>query len=151
MNMQAAILILPLIIASTDTFAGASFYPPGHFAIDGIPVNCGSYPTIVTPSIPDSAMFNGQAILLNPTVMGGLPTSLKLYVYAHECAHGMGYFNESQADCVAIKIGRNQGWFPPQAFNGLVLMFQNNPGSLRHPPGPMRVQNMFQCYQDTSS
>ncbi|WP_156338079.1 hypothetical protein [Pseudomonas sp. MIACH] len=151
MNIQAAALTLTIIATSMETFAGANFYPPGHFAIDGVPVNCRMYPTIVTTSIPDSAMFNGQAILLNPAVIGGLPTPLKLYVYAHECAHGMGYINESQADCVAIKTGRNQGWFPPQAFNDLIVMFQNNPGSLRHPPGPVRVQNMYQCYQDTSS
>ena len=25
--------------------------------------------------------------------------------------------------------------------------FENNPGTLRHPPGPVRVSNMMQCYQ----
>ena len=151
MNKNIAALSTFTLIISTNALGGANYYPPNTLTIDGIPVACNAYPTIVTTSIPDSAIFNGQAILLNPAAMGGLPTPLKLYIYAHECAHGMGFMNESQADCVAIKIGRNQGWFPPQAFYSLAAMFQNNPGSLRHPPGPMRVQNMYQCYQDTSS
>lgn len=127
--------------------ANAQVYPPGQFAIDGIPVVCGGLPTIVTPNIPDAGINNGQAILLNPLVLGRLPTVLKLYVYAHECGHAVVGGNEVGADCWAIRTGRDQGWFPPQAFNLLIEFFQNNHGSLRHPPGAVRVNNMMHCYQ----
>ena len=126
--------------------AHAQMYPPGTFSIDGIPVVCGGVPTIVTPNIPDGGMNNGHAILMNPVALGNLPTVLKLYVYAHECGHSVVGANEMNADCWAIRTGRNQGWFPPQAFGYLMQMFQNNPGSLRHPPGEMRVRLMMQCY-----
>jgi hypothetical protein len=122
-------------------------FPPGQFALDGYPVVCGNAPTIVTPQIPDAAMNNGQAILLNPMVMGRLPTVLKLFVYAHECGHFFAGSNETGADCWAIRTGRDQGWFPPQAFQALIAMFRNNPGSMRHPPGMIRVNNMMTCYQ----
>lgn len=151
MKTIASLLTFSLMTLYNNAVAGPAFYPPGNFAIDGMPVNCGNYPTILNPRLPDSGMFNGQSIMLNPVALSQMPTSLKLYVYAHECAHGMGFLNESDADCVAIKTGRNQGWFPPQQFNYLVIMFQNNPGSLRHPPGLMRVRHMADCYKDLSS
>ncbi len=142
-------LLVPMLlgIAALDD-AKAQVYPPGQFALDGVPVVCGNMLTVVTPNIPDVAMNNGQAILLNPMVMGGLPTVLKLYWYAHECGHSFVGADEVQADCWAIQTGRDQGWFPPQAFALLMQMFRNNPGDLRHPSGPDRVQYMLQCYQN---
>ncbi len=142
-----AILAITVLGISVANSASAQVYPPGRFSIDGIPVVCGNVPTVVTTNIPDAGMFNGQAILLNPAVLGRLPTVLKLYIYAHECGHAVVGSDEVAADCWAIRVGRDQGWFPPQAFGYLVEFFRNNPGSMRHPPGPVRVQNMMQCYQ----
>ena len=127
--------------------AQAQVYAPGQFTIDGIALSCGAYPTVVTTQIPDAGMFNGRAILLNPNALGRMPTVLKMFVYAHECGHAVVGADEVAADCWAIRLGRDQGWFPPQAFNLLMQMFAGNPGSLRHPPGHARVQNMLQCYQ----
>lgn len=127
--------------------ASAQVYGPGQFAMDGIPVVCGGLPTIVTPNIPDAGINNGQAILLNPLVLGPLPTVLKLYIYAHECGHAVVGGDEVGADCWAIRTGRDQGWFPPQSFTLLIQFLKNNPGSMRHPPGLIRVQNMMNCYQ----
>lgn len=141
------LLLAELLALVSGTAANAQIYPPGQFAIDGIPVICGGLPTVVTANIPDAAMNNGQEVLMNPMLLGQLPTVLKLYVYAHECGHAAVGPNEVGADCWAIRTGRDQGWFPPQAFALLIQFFQNNPGSLRHPPGPVRVQNMMQCYQ----
>lgn len=140
-------LVASLLAAALSAPVQAQVYGPGQFAIDGIPVVCGGMPTLVTSNIPDAAMNNGQAILMNPMALGRLPTVLKLYVYAHECGHSVVGTSEVAADCWAIRTGRDQGWFPPQAFQLLMAFFQNNPGSLRHPPGPQRVQNMMACYQ----
>lgn len=136
------------VIALTPGFeeVHAQVIPPGYLHIDGIQVNCGPYPTIVTPQIADSAMFNGQAILLNPVVLSRMPTTLKLYTYGHECGHAMVGASETDADCWSVRTGRDQGWFPPQAFQLLIAMFRNNPGDLTHPPGPARVANMISCY-----
>ena len=146
MRIKALALAAALSLASTP--ASSQVYPPGSFSIDGIPVVCGSLPTILTPNIPDVAMNNGQAILINPLVAGQLPTVLKLFWYAHECGHAFVGANEVRADCWAIRVGRNQGWFPSQAFSSLIEMFRYNTGDMRHPPGPARVNEMIQCYQD---
>lgn len=142
--------ILPVVVlailAATGAY-GQQVVPPGQMRIDGFPVNCGGYPTVLNPQLPDAGFFNGQAIFLNPQVLGQLPTPLKLYWYAHECAHGLGIADEAAADCWAVRTGRDQGWFPPAAFGALMQMFGGNPGSIRHLPGPLRVQNMIRCYQ----
>ena len=135
------------LVAAAALPAQAQTFAPGQFAIDGIPLACGPYPTVVTGQMSDSGMFNGQAIFLNPVALGRMPTALKLFVYAHECGHAVVGGNEMAADCWAVRLGRDQGWFPPQAFGMLMQMFAGNPGSVRHPPGVTRVQNMWQCYQ----
>ncbi len=120
--------------------------PPGEFTISGVPVSCGSLPTVIDMNLPDTAMFNGSAILVNPSRVVGWPTPLKMWAYAHECGHFYQGVNEMAADCWAIKTGRNQGWFPPAAFNSIIALFQSNPGDLHHPPGVVRIENMRACY-----
>lgn len=121
--------------------------PPGQFTIDGISVSCRMMPTVITENINDTAMNNGQAILLNANAFFSLPTFLKLWIYAHECGHSVFGPNEDAADCFATKLGRNQGWFPPPAFQQLVAFFANNPGNWTHRPGQQRLQNIAACYQ----
>lgn len=116
------------------------------FSIDGIPVHCGGMPTVLIPTIPDVAMNNGAAILINPSVFFRLPTVLKLFWYGHECGHTYVGADEVGADCWSIRAGRDQGWFPPQAFSLLIDMFRNNRGDTTHPPGPARVRAMIRCY-----
>jgi hypothetical protein len=125
----------------------AQVFPPGTFQIDGIPVNCGPVTFVLTPTLGDVGISNMQGqIFLNPVVLQRLPTVLKLYWVAHECGHYQVGADEIAADCWAIRTGRDQGWFPPEAFQALMVMFQNNPGDIRHPSGPIRVTAMMQCY-----
>lgn len=144
---KTAALILALLGVTCPPLHAQQVFPPGTFAIDGFPVSCGGYPTVLAPQLQDAGFFDGRALILNPIAIGRLPTPLKLYIYAHECAHGLGIMNEAEADCWAIRTGRDQSWFSPQAFNYLMMFFQNNPGSSRHPPGPARVRNMMACYE----
>jgi hypothetical protein len=141
------------LIVATVMFwcvSGASaqqVYPAGSFTLDGFPVVCGPLPTVVA-QLPDAAMNNGQAILINPFVLASFPTVLKLWAYAHECGHVFSGADEIGADCWGVTTGKHQGWFPPQAFAYLIQLFGNNPGNLTHPPGPVRIQAMMQCYQN---
>ena len=99
--------------------------------------------------------FGNPIMILNPVMMNQLPGVLQLFWYGHECAHHvLGHIaypsrtRESDADCWSVRTGRNQGWFPPQAFQALTVMLGNNPGSpWGHLPGPLRIQNMVNCYQ----
>lgn len=146
----AALAILSGSVFGRATDALAQAYPPGTFRVDGIPVVCGPVVFVVTPQVPDVGMADGQGrIFLNPMFLAGLPTPLKLYWVAHECGHYFVGANEVAADCWAVRVGKAQGWFPPQAFQGMIAMFQNNPGDMVHPSGMQRVSNMMACYQSS--
>lgn len=132
--------------AISSSVRAQQIFPPGTFAVDGIPVACGSITFVVDPYLPDVGMASPGVIHLNSSILSRLVTPMKLFWVAHECGHHFVGTNESAADCWAIRTGRQQGWFPPSAFNNLMFMFQNNQGDISHPPGPLRVQQMMQCY-----
>lgn len=147
MPKRAALLFASLIgLLAPDTSLSKQAYPPGSFYIDGLPVVCGPTVFVVEPRLNDVGMAQPGIIYLNPNYFVPLPTSLKLFWAAHECGHQVVGINESAADCWAIRTGRAQGWFPPDQFNYMIEMFRNNPGDMRHPPGPRRVQDMIYCY-----
>lgn len=132
--------------------------------IAGYPVFCNDFrglpvQLIVDPTLNDVGRatldaYGRPIMLLNPTVLQRLSPELQLFWYGHECAHHvLGHAvrphlgNESEADCWAVRTGRAQGWFPPQAFHGLTQMLYANPGTGEgHLPGPQRIQNMIACY-----
>ncbi|MFB6449581.1 hypothetical protein [Bradyrhizobium tunisiense] len=143
-GMPAAILAA-LILSVLDS--EAQQFPPGTFSIDGIPIVCGTNTFIMNAALPDVGMNHGNGFIsLNPMILAQLPTVLKLYWVGHECGHSFVGMNEVAADCWAVRTGKAQNWFPPAAFAGLMAMFQNNPGDMAHPAGPVRVQMMWQCY-----
>ena len=133
--------------------------------IAGVPVNCvdaygAPVVTISAPYLGDVGMAriesNGvRVIYLNPFILNNLPPSVQLFVYAHECAHhalghtyGFNQFSrEIEADCWAIRTGRDHDWITPNALTMLSYYYIGNPGSFwGHLPGPQRVQNFFNCY-----
>lgn len=121
--------------------------PDGQLTIAGMPVHCAGRPTVLDPSLADSGQTDGRFIRLNPYVLQQMPPFVQLFAYAHECGHIMTGMDEVRADAWAVCTGKQQGWFPPQAFQQMMYWFQNNPGDLAHPPGIPRVQMMIQAYQ----
>ena len=133
------------LVVCTPTATAQQVFPPGTFSIDGFAVNCGSAVTIVTPNIPDIAAALPGQILLHP-MLATLPTGVKLFVYAHECAHQFVGPDEVAADAWAIKLGRNQGWINPFVLNQVCRSVWFSPGSWTHFPGPQRCHSMMQAY-----
>jgi len=135
------------IVAASIGPAAAQAFPPGTFAVDGFPVVCGPETFVVTSQIPDVGINDGRGVIyLNPVFLQRMSTPVKLFWVAHECGHFFVGSSEAGADCWAIRTGRNQGWFPPQAFQELMYWMQNNPGDFTHAPGPERIRLMWQCY-----
>lgn len=128
--------------------AVAQVYPPGAFSVDGYPVSCFNNTFVLTSQLNDVGMNNGRGtIFLNPSILNSMPTVLKMYWVGHECGHSAVGPSEPAADCWSIRTGRNQGWFPPQAFSYLYQMFKDSPGDMAHGSGMQRLQNMLNCYQ----
>jgi hypothetical protein len=129
-----------------------------------MPVTCHDFRGLPVTVIPNHTLSDvgaatlgpqGQPVMmLNPMVISSLPPIMQLFWYAHECAHhALGHianrniFNEAAADCWAVRTGKSQGWFPPQAFQQLIIMLGQSRGSpWGHLPGPQRIQSMLICY-----
>lgn len=132
--------------------AQAQSFPPGTFSIGGIPVACGPVWTVLQSGLGDAAKaippMGGlpPQIVIDPTIVGTMPQSVKLFFYAHECGHHVVGSNENAADCWAAKIGRQQGWFTAADMQYLVQIFQWNPGDWTHAPGPARLNNIWACF-----
>jgi hypothetical protein len=42
--------------------------------------------------------------------LGDLPTSVKLWIFSHQCAHQTVGQDEIKAHCVPVQRGRRKGW-----------------------------------------
>ena len=113
--------------------------------IGGIQMNCGGVNTVVQ-NISDIAMARPGWIILHPNFFQ-LPAALQRFMYGHECAHHLQPSGgEPGADCLAIKVGRDQGWFRQEDIRYLIQYFGNSPGDWTHWPGPPRVSFMIGCF-----
>lgn len=113
--------------------------------IGGVPVVCGGIPTVVQANIGDIARAIPGWIVLDPKVFY-LPDVVQIFIYAHECSHHVLGSNEAAADCLAIRTGRDQGWFLQNDIAWLVRYFGNSPGDWTHAPGPYRINSMVSCF-----
>lgn len=120
------------------------------FSLDGRLANCGAYSIYLDENLPEVAIarYNGYEgyIILNPLRMANMPTELKLFIFAHECGHLVLRGSEADADCWAVRLGRDQGWFVGENFKYLVDDLANSPGDFTHAPGPERLRHIADCF-----
>jgi len=145
-RLITALLALGLTASTTSTHARQVNLPTA-ITIDGYPVSCQNTPIQLDPNLPDMGRAGPGLIIINPAAMNGMASSYKVFIFAHECAHALGIMNEAQADCFAVRLGRDQGWWDQYGFQNLVAHMGNSPGSYTHAPGPLRIQNIIQCGQ----
>lgn len=154
--LRALILLIVLLIPSIGE---------AQTKIAGVSVNCVDalgvpVVTIPFPQLGDVGMAriepNGaRVIYLNPIILYPLPRFFQLFWYTHECAHhylGHTYgfhqlSREIQADCWAVRLGRDQRWLSREDIKKLIHYFEASPGSpWGHLPGQQRVQLLLECY-----
>lgn len=95
-------------------------------------------------------------IMLDSERLSGLPETLQQFFYGHECAHHvLGHafaqtvWSEREADCWAIKNGRDRGIFTRDDVVAWAPFFAHSRGSAAgHLPGPERALRLLACYDD---
>ena len=95
-------------------------------------------------------------IVLNPRRLATLPPKLQSFFFEHECAHhvlGHNYNptvnSEREADCFAVKAGRDKGLFERSDVVGFAPWISPLRGSNRgHLPGPDRLKFLLTCFDD---
>lgn len=153
------VLIGLLLSLPTLTHAQWGMHPPPwdpfRPIIGGVSLFCvggaGPVATMLDATLPDvgRALPYGRPplIVLNPYVLQQLSPLMQIFWYGHECAHHLHGADEIQADCVSIKMMRNQGFLHRSQIPELQSQIAGSPGSLwGHLPGPARAQHLANCF-----
>lgn len=93
-------------------------------------------------------------IAIDPHIIARLPDKLQIFFYEHECAHHVlghwfqtSFTMESDADCWAIRHGRDTGIFSRDDVLSFAPFLANSGGSpFGHLPGPERSKNLVKCF-----
>ena len=100
-------------------------------------------------------LFKTPVIMMDPGHLNPLPAKLQLFFYGHECAHhvlGHVYVMkptaEVEADCWAIKDGRDRGLFSRSEVESWAPWFAKSRGNpiSGHLPGPERAKHLIACF-----
>jgi hypothetical protein len=125
---------------------GGTLIPPGRTVIDGRRMSCGSAATVLDPQARDFGESYRGFLVLNPNLFAGVTTSVKLWIYSHECAHQTVGRNEGRADCAAVRRGRREGWLSIAGLAEVCDLMRRSPGDSTHFAGTERCALMQQCY-----
>jgi hypothetical protein len=126
---------------------GSSIVPNGQLRFDSVSFTCGRFPTVEDPLLNDyaAAPYKGF-LIINPTVFTKVPTTVKLWIYQHECAHASGIPDETKADCFSVTKLRRQGLLSPQGLEQICDFISAGKADATHPDGPARCAAIRVCY-----
>ena len=125
---------------------GTYIVAPGELAIDGRIVSCGVRPTVIDGNLDDYAAAYPGFLILNPKLMASLKTSVKMWIYSHECGHQFRGPDEVVADCFAVQRGRRTGWLTPTGIEDICAFISPAEGDSTHWHGTYRCELMRKCY-----
>jgi hypothetical protein len=129
---------------------GGTLVPAGRLEIDGHRMTCGESPTVLDPNERDFGSAPPGFLILNPDLFAGLATSVKLWIFNHECAHQTVGSDEVKADCVAVQRGRREGWLTPAGLDQICEFMRPAREDQMHFNGVHRCELMRQCFQETN-
>ena len=164
--VRTSILLLIGLVLATSAQANESFSTaPPLTRLAGVALECkdirGSAVRVVSLAdlgdVGRAGVVNRVPVIaMDQKLLNTLPEKLQLFFYAHECAHhvlGHVYLfslsRETEADCWAIKNGRELGHFSRRDIEGFEPFLKDSGGSSwGHLPGPERVKFLLKCFDD---
>lgn len=126
----------------------AKLLPPGELKIDGRRAMCGQRPTVIDDQLDDYGAAYPGFLILNSRLMDRIPTTVKLWIHAHECGHQFRGPDEETADCFAVQRGRRQGWLKPEGLDEICNFIRPSKGSSMHFSGSQRCEIMRKCFAE---
>lgn len=149
--------VAPTVKAESDLGAetyidhhGGTLAPAGTLEIDGRRISCGQYPTVLDPDLHDFAAAPRSFLILNPDRFAGLATPVKLWIFAHECAHQTAGADEVRADCAAVQRGRRERWLNADGLAQVCEFMRPARADRTHFSGEQRCAEMQQCFRNDS-
>ncbi len=122
---------------------GALYVDPTHYKIDHYKPHCEGRPTVLDENFESWGGAYPGFIIMNPRAIKALSTTVKLYIYEHECGHQYTGVNESRADNFAIARGLKSGWLHNFAEMKKICHFVSKiPADDLHKDGKIRCKEM---------
>lgn len=133
------------------------------YTLDGRDLTCTDYlgrqvRTYTVAGLGDAGwseiFFRVPVIKLDPDVLRTLPGKMQVFFFLHECGHHkLGHLlsgsgeAEPEADCWAIKTGRDSGFYGREDVVAFGRFFAYSNGSrVGHLPGPERHAFLLNCF-----
>lgn len=126
----------------------AHVLPPGAFRLDGRPQTCGQRPTVIDNTLDDYGAAYPGFLIMNPRLLDKVSTSVKQWIFAHECGHQFRGPDEETADCFAVQRGRRQGWLSQDGLEEICAFISPAKGDSMHFSGSYRCEYMRKCFAD---
>lgn len=128
----------------------AKIVPAGALKLDGQKMTCGQRPTVLDNQLDDYGAAYPGFLILNPRLIAKVSTTVKLWIFAHECGHQFRGPDEETADCFAVQRGRRQGWLSTDGLEEICRFISPAKGDSMHFSGSHRCEQMRKCYADPS-
>jgi hypothetical protein len=84
--------------------------------------------------------------VINPALLARQSTTVRLFVFHHECGHHHVGASELNADCWAVRRGVQDGWLTRSGLVEVCDSFGGAPATSTHPSGARRCGNLDRCY-----
>lgn len=128
----------------------AKIVPAGALKLDGQKMTCGQRPTVLDNQLDDYGAAYPGFLILNPRLIAKVSTTVKLWIFSHECGHQFRGPDEETADCFAVQRGRRQGWLSTEGLEEICRFISPAKGDSMHFSGSHRCEQMRKCYADPS-
>lgn len=137
-----------------QTISKASLFSSAHAGtaiIGGKRMSCRAAKVVINNKSPYIAYAEAGKIVLNRNKLRRYPATTQRVIFLHECAHQYVGYDETEADCWAVRYGKNRGWLSAKGISTVCRSFYNDPGSYAHLPGPARCEAMRVCFNNTKT
>ena len=128
----------------------AKIVPVGQLVLDNRRLYCGQRPTVLDGQLDDYGAAYPGFLILNPKLIAKVSTTVKLWIFAHECGHQFRGPDEETADCFAVQRGRRQGWLTADGVEEVCKFISPAKGDSMHFSGSHRCEQMRKCFADPS-
>ncbi|MFM9849161.1 MAG: hypothetical protein ACKVP3_18615 [Hyphomicrobiaceae bacterium] len=128
----------------------AKIVTAGELKLDGRKMTCGQRPTVLDGQLDDYGAAYPGFLILNPKLIAKVSTTVKLWIFAHECGHQFRGPDEETADCFAVQRGRRQGWLTADGVEEVCKFISPAKGDSMHFSGSHRCESMRKCFADPS-
>ncbi len=131
---------------------GAIYVPPEKYKINGYKASCKGRPTVLDKKFDSWGGAYPGYIIINPIANKGLATTIRLYIYYHECGHQFTGINEMKADNFAILQGLDSGWLTKDSDMQKICHFVSKiPADALHKDGKTRCKAMTSFFNKKTS